>query len=149
VILSREVLVDEVLTTLDEMMSYRRRAFCAQPLHRDISMPQFYILMTLQERDRTTMSELATLLQVSMPSASSIVDRMVDHGLIERVRDEDDRRVVHVGISDHGRALVEEISGLRRDEMQRLLLTMTDEELSDVARGVTAIRSAVSRVQQG
>lgn len=93
-----------------------------------------------------TVSELAHLLSVSAPSASSILDRMEEHGLVERVRDAVDRRVVHVGVAEQGRRMMEEMMGLKREQLQRLLESMTDVELEHVVEGAAAVDRALSRV---
>lgn len=146
-IASRDVLMDDALAELNGLMSYQRRAFCARPVHRDLSMPQLYILVTLQERGPMSVSALAQLLRISTPSASSIVDRMVEHGFVERTRVAVDRRVVHVQISSHGHAVVDELAGMKRDHVQRLLGAMTDDELYDVIRGMGALSRALARAQ--
>jgi DNA-binding MarR family transcriptional regulator len=137
---SREALLEAALTELDALMSFRRRAICNQPLHRGVSMPQIYILIMLLERGPTTVSELASLLSISAPSASSIVDRMEEHGLVIRERDEVDRRIVHVAISAKGRSVVDDTMGMRQDFTVRMLESMSDEDLHHVVRAVEAVR---------
>ncbi len=144
----RDTLIDQALAQINALGAHRRRAICAQPRHRHMSMPQFYILMTLQERGAMTISELAHLLSVSAPSASSILDRMEEHGLVERVRDDVDRRVVHVGITQPGSHLMEEVMGLKREQMQQLLDSMTDRELEHVVEGAAAVDRALSRASE-
>lgn len=140
----RDTLIDQAVAQFNALGAHRRRAICAQPRHRHMSMPQFYILMTLQERGAMTISELAHLLSVSAPSASSILDRMEEHELVERLRDDVDRRVVHVGITEPGSRLMEEVMGLKREQMQRLLDSMTDSELEHVVEGAAAVERALS-----
>jgi DNA-binding MarR family transcriptional regulator len=142
----RERLIAEAEAQIDAFIAYRRRSLCAHPIKRDISLPQLHILMTLQERGATMVSDLATALQISTPSASSIVDRMEQHNLVQRVRDETDRRVVHVMITEHGRTIAEEMIGLHREQVGRLLDTMTDEELQHVVHGLKAVHSGITRV---
>jgi DNA-binding MarR family transcriptional regulator len=63
-------------------------------------------------RDRTpTMNELASLLGLDKSSATGLVDRAERRGLVRRVASHVDRRVVHVELTDAGRALVAEVSG--------------------------------------
>jgi DNA-binding MarR family transcriptional regulator len=141
----REALVGEALDEVEALISWRRRAICDQPLHRGVSMPQIYILITLLERGSTTVSELASLLSISAPSASSIVDRMEESGLVSRERDDIDRRIVHVAITERGRSVVDDMMGLRRDYTLRLLESMSDEDLNHVVRAVEAVRRALER----
>lgn len=142
-ILSREALIEQAIEGLNALMSYRRRAMCEQPLLRHVSMPQFYVLMTLQERGPMTVSELAGLLNVSPPSASALLDRIEEHGLIERVRDIDDRRVVRVHLLPEGRKMVEELSGMKREHLVGLFDSMSDEDLEHVIHGAAAIERAL------
>lgn len=144
---SKSELIEEAVAQIEALMSYRRRAFCDQPLTREVSLPQLHVLMRLQEDGPTMVSELAHALGTSIPSASSIVDRMVEHGLVDRVRNEIDRRVVHVAISERGRAVVEEFGGPKRVQLQRLLGTMSARELHDVIRGVEALCHGLERLQ--
>ncbi|GAC1636832.1 MAG: hypothetical protein NVS4B2_25410 [Chloroflexota bacterium] len=143
----RDLLVQSALDHVHALMSLQRRAFCAQPLQRDISLPQLHILATLHEHGQMTLSELAHMLRISAPSASAIVDRMEERELARRTRDAFDRRVVHVQISEHGRLVVEEFAGMRREQLQRLFNAMTDQELRDFICGVAAVRSAADRLR--
>lgn len=145
-IAAREDLTEQVMEHVDFLFAQRRRSFCAQPLSREVSLPQLHLLMALQESGRMTVSELATHMQVSTPSASSILDRLEEHALVDRVRDEEDRRVVHVAISARGRMVVEELTGMKREYMQRLLGVMTDKEIGDVLRGAQAVGHALARI---
>jgi DNA-binding MarR family transcriptional regulator len=137
--------ISQILSSLDSLRMYRMRSFCTQPLHREISLPQLHVLITLQERQAMTVSELANLLGISMPSASSIVDRMEERCLVTRTRDTVDRRVVTVEISPHGGQVAEEFMGLKREQVMRLFARMTDEELTHVVRGIEAITAALAR----
>jgi DNA-binding MarR family transcriptional regulator len=143
----RNRLVHDALEELDVLISIRRRAICEQPCYRGVSLPQLHILMMVLERERMTVSEIASLLNISTPSASAIVDRMEEHGLVTRQRDEIDRRVVHVAISDHGRGAVDGFMGMQRDNVRRMLGTMTLEELNHVVCAMAAVRKAVARIR--
>jgi DNA-binding MarR family transcriptional regulator len=126
---AHEVSVERAMAHLETLMSYRRRNVCDRPALREVSFAQFHALVTLQERGSLILSELAGLLGVSAPSASSIVDRMEEHGLVHRERDAIDRRIVHVSVSDQGRKVVEEMMGHKRDHALQVLSTMTEDEL--------------------
>jgi DNA-binding MarR family transcriptional regulator len=143
----RQELIERAMDQLEVLVSYRRRALCARTPLRDISVPQFHALVLLQERGALALSELAHCLGISAPSATSIVDRMEEHGYASRVRDAADRRVVHVGITDQGRAVVEEMMGTQRDHTLRLLELMTKEELQAVTQAISAVQNALGRLQ--
>jgi DNA-binding MarR family transcriptional regulator len=62
-------------------------------------MAQMNLLMNVRGRGELTLRELADLLRVSPPSASVMVDRLVERGLLLRERSTSDRRKVVIGLS--------------------------------------------------
>jgi DNA-binding MarR family transcriptional regulator len=73
------------------------------------SMPMARLLGIL--RDRTpTMNQLATLLELDKSSVTGLVTRAEKRGLVERTPSPDDRRAVHVTLTDAGRVLVTRVA---------------------------------------
>lgn len=62
-----------------------------------LTLPQMLVIKALAHKGSMTISEIATELLVSKPTAVGIVDRLERHKLVERKRDnEGDRREVRV-----------------------------------------------------
>jgi MarR family transcriptional regulator, organic hydroperoxide resistance regulator len=143
-----ENLLSRALEQVEVLMSHRRRAVCAQPRHRDISLPQLYLLMMLEEVDSMTVSDLAHLLGISAPSASSFVDRMEENGLVIRQRDLEDRRVVHVRLLPRGHEMAEELMGLKRDTILSVLERFTNDELQSLIVAIQVRGRATAEVRE-
>ena len=88
------------------------------------------------------MRALAESLDVSQASATGIVDRMEQRGIVERQRDEADRRVIRVALTDEGRGLIAGMATERRDHLARILDQLTDAELDGLLLGTRALRRA-------
>lgn len=58
--------------------------------------------MAVLEREIITMNELSSLYKVSQTTMTRMVDNLVRNGYVERVRDEEDRRVVRVQLTKKG-----------------------------------------------
>lgn len=65
------------------------------------------------------MSELAQGLLVSRPTASRVVDRLVDRGWVQRWHDPDDRRVVRLELTAEGRRVQRRAGRLHVDGIAR------------------------------
>jgi DNA-binding MarR family transcriptional regulator len=107
-----------------------------------LSLVHLNVLIALSDAGPLPMRALAETLDVSQASTTGIVDRMEQRGLVERRRDDEDRRVIRVGLSAAGTQLVEALSTERRERLGRLLDLMTDDELDAFARGVRGMRRA-------
>ena len=88
--------VDEVLEGLSPMMAYQRRAMMRIWQDRSLSKLHLHVLTLLDHHGPLPMSRLAALVGVSVSNMTGIVDRLAQHGLVERIRDDRDRRLVLV-----------------------------------------------------
>lgn len=70
----------------------------------NLSPPQIHMMMTIKTMEECTISELAESLNVSAPSVSTMVDRLVEKNALIRERSKKDRRVVVVQLSDSAHA---------------------------------------------
>jgi DNA-binding MarR family transcriptional regulator len=124
----------------------RQRAVLAH-LHSCSQSPaQLHVMGVLHEVGPITVSHLATRLGISPPSASAMVDRMVDGGLVERVRGEEDRRLVSVWLTPAGETALEAAIGGRRGMLERVLGRLDPTELADTLRVLTRLERAIEEV---
>ncbi|MFJ5712971.1 MarR family winged helix-turn-helix transcriptional regulator [Neobacillus sp. NPDC093127] len=71
----------------------------------DLTNDQHYILRYISQSEECTSSELADAFEVNKSAITAIINRMADKGLIKRTRDENDRRVVYLTLTDEGNIL--------------------------------------------
>ena len=89
---------------LKEQIACRLKEHC-------LTMQQFNVLRIVRGAGEggTTTSEIRERLLDKMSDASRMVDRMVAMGLLEKVRDRDDRRLVYVFLTEQGAELAEKL----------------------------------------
>ena len=133
-------IVEQILDQLEPLIARQRRAVAREGCLRAVSSTQLQVLFLLSCDAPQTMGRLAERLDVSLPSVTGIVERMVEHGLVERGRDEDDRRVVTVAPTAAGRATVEEIDLVRRRALAQLLARLDPGQQEQALRIFAALR---------
>jgi DNA-binding MarR family transcriptional regulator len=114
-----------------------------------ISMTHFHVLTLLRHHDAMPMGHLADILDASVSSATGIIDRMEERGLVERVRVPDDRRVVIVKPTPAGLALVDEAELVRGDVMRAALARMSLEELERLTSTADDLAAALEQELAG
>ena len=80
-------------------------------------MTHFHVLTLLRHHNAMPMGKLADILDASMSSATGIIDRMEERGLVERVRVPGDRRIVLVRPTQAGLDLVDEVELVKSEVM--------------------------------
>ncbi len=95
-----------------------------------LTLPQFYTLLHLEQTNEACkMSDLADATHQSAASLTGVVDRLRDKQLIERLRDEKDRRQVIVAVTPQGRELISEIKQARREQTQMAFAHLAEAEV--------------------
>lgn len=82
---------------------------------------QYQTLLAIRgmpEGEPVTVREVADQMQLRHHSAVELIDRMADHGLVQRVRSTEDRRKVLIKLSARGRKLLEKLAQQRLDELR-------------------------------
>lgn len=68
-----------------------------------LTLSQMHILQNLLRQGPKTMSDMAKLGQVAMPTMTEAVNRLVRMQIVERIRDVHDRRIVRIRITARGK----------------------------------------------
>lgn len=71
---------------------------------------QSQLVFTLARKGRLKMSELAKILGLTAGAVTAASDKLIENGYVLRIRDDRDRRIIYLEITDKGR---EELHGLR------------------------------------
>ncbi len=142
----RRPAVDAAAQAITDFVAMRRRASMGWLRHCEMSLAQVHILTTLSVQGPMTVGALAEELAISAPSATGLVDRLVDRGLVERERASDDRRTVRVSLTESGGETALQIHGVRPSEFHDVLHELSDEELAQMVHLIARLGEAVAAV---
>jgi len=90
----------------------------------DLCAGQLKALLALHESGPIPMSEVAFFLSTTPATATRVIDRMVDRGLVIRQRDSSDRRLVLCRLSERGEELADGPWQSARRRAEMLLRTL-------------------------
>lgn len=100
----------------------------------NITPPQFDALQKIIYNGELTISELSSKLYLAPSTITDLVDRMEKSGLVERVRDTKDRRVVKVKVLPKGNDLLNEVLSKRCEYVESILVDVSEDEKEDFMR---------------
>ena len=111
----------------------------------DLSPSQTAALATIDSNGPLTPSELASLERVQRPTATRIVARLEEKGLVERAADPADGRSFIVSPTAHGRMLLRKLRTRKNAYLARRLRGLGAEEVAALARAADILE----RLQDG
>lgn len=137
---AKDRLIEEIVDAFTAMRERGMRGL--HRIRRDAaSMGHLQVLVRLQADGPQPVGAVARSLGVSAASATGMLRRMAARGLVLRVRDEKDRRVVRVTLAPAGEAVLEKLSR-GRSGLQRSLSRLDEDELTQLRNGLNALNRA-------
>jgi DNA-binding MarR family transcriptional regulator len=121
---SAEVVVNDILSLADHLFRTLLPTVPDELLSLDATMPQLKILLLLYIHGPLRMSAIANELRVTLPTSTSLIDKLVDKNYILRENQTDDRRVVLCKLTSEGQKVVGNIWVSTRARCQQILLNM-------------------------
>lgn len=101
--------------------------------------PQLTILAHLSDGTPERISDVARKEGIRMPTASNSLHQLERRDLVERVRDQTDRRGVYVRITPQGLAELRAVGDERTQYFAEMLRTLSEEELMQISELVPVI----------
>ncbi|KXY36022.1 MarR family transcriptional regulator [Bacillus mycoides] len=99
-----------------------------------LTPPQFYILKILDHYGASRATQLAEKMYVKPSAITVMTDRLIDHGLVERYHDDNDRRVVVIELTKKGKTTVEEAMAARNEHIAKYFSHLELQEREDLLR---------------
>jgi DNA-binding MarR family transcriptional regulator len=152
--MDREHLVDETLMLLPTLMRLVERPspvemgeISRSGLATDVQVSPGHIQVLIAlTRGPRSVGRLAEELEVSPPAATQLVDKLAEHGMVDRHHDPEDRRVVLVdyvpGMHEVAGRIVED----RRRPLQEAMSEMTDTEALAFVKGLRLLARSFGAV---
>lgn len=93
-----------------------------------ITSPQFIALQWLIEEGDLTIGELSNKNGLAFSTTTDLVDRMEKNNLVERIRDNKDRRVVRIHVLEKGNSIIQEVIQKRQAYLGEVLTNFSIEQ---------------------
>ena len=140
-----------LLRRLDALhASFDRRALSswAEPLlSTPLTMQQLKVLTLIAaERDRATGHDLAEALKVSVATMSGLVDRLADHGMVQRNDDPDDRRIRRLSVTAAGTSTLRNLISSGNSMPPQVLERVSNDDLRALVQGLDALDRAMEEL---
>lgn len=116
------------------------------PENQELSKSHFPMLFTLQRSGVQTMSELGKKLFISKPHMTLLVDKLIQHGLVERGNDPNDRRIITIGLTDEGNKLVKDLLTTIRNNMKEKLGVLEDDDLQKLFVSLEKVKEIIAKL---
>lgn len=112
----------------------------------DLTPTQYLALSAIQRLQSPKMSVLSQELALSPGATTTLVDRLLRRGLVERISDDSDRRIVCIRLSRKGKQAVKQAWDARKSMLCHPLQGLENEDCLPLITGLEALLNAWQEV---
>ena len=116
--------------------------------HLNLTLPQFRVLHAIRKEGRVSGRQLARELKVSPGAVVQLCDRLQEQGYVERVPDQEDRRVTWFRLTPPAQALFEEMLAVRRSRLGHALAGLSQQDRDDLSRILVTLTERIESESQ-
>ena len=113
---------------------------------KNVTQTQFLVLTAIRAYGRCAMGTLARNLHVRMPTATGIVERLVQAGYVRRAPHSTDRRQVIVELTAKGQSFIQEFQSVIRRRWEEVLVSLEPRELAAFHRVITKLKTQLQPI---
>ncbi|WCN39587.1 MarR family winged helix-turn-helix transcriptional regulator [Aneurinibacillus uraniidurans] len=94
--------------------------------------PQFYILHLLSKKEKFMVTEMASKMGVKPSAITVMIERLYKNRLVSRDRDENDRRVVFIHLTEEGKEVLQKAKQRRFEIISQYFKHLEADELESL-----------------
>ncbi len=110
-----------------------------------ISKPELLALEVISSEEGLMMSELGKRLDISMSTATGIIDRLIEKNLVKRERNGGDRRIVRVVLTNKGKKTDKEYQTQKKELFSKMLGALDHGEQEELIKILEKIAGAIKQ----
>jgi MarR family transcriptional regulator, transcriptional regulator for hemolysin len=114
-------------------------ALDARMAERDASIWHWILLKHAAEYEGSSQRELAERMHIEPPTLVRHLDKLADEGLVERRRDDKDRRVLRISLTAAGKKRLKELSQVQAEVDRELRDLLTEREVDVLGKTLMRI----------
>ena len=113
---------------------------------KEMSVPQFRTLGFIYRNQGASLSEVGDHIGLTLPTMSSLVDGLVDRGLIIRREDSEDRRRMTLALTQAGRTRLESAREATLANLEQRIRQLPTSDRATIIAAMHVLRALFSRV---
>ena len=113
----------------------------------NVTIQQLRVMTILYNDEPRRVSLLARRLNVSTPTMTGILDRLVRQGLITRQDDPEDRRVVLNALTEKGQSLIERFQPVQSERLRAIVNQLPSDERQEIAGSLASLLAAARAIE--
>ena len=144
-------IVDSIIEDLFQLIPLIKKKYLKieheNAISRGISHHSMAIMGMLEHEGMLPVSEIGKRLLISKPQMTHLIDNLIHHGIVERIPDALDRRIINIKLTSRGKIRLAQEKDIIRRSIRKKLSCLEDKELEELSISMRRVRDISSRLE--
>ena len=106
----------------------------------------FQIMTVLKEEGPLPISEVAKKLFISTPNMTKLLNKLIDEGMVIRIPDEKDRRIININLTEKGDKYVEDIFFMIHSSLKNKLSDLSSDKIDKLNESLITLKELLNEI---
>lgn len=146
--MDKDLLLEVANNIIDTMPLINRTIFNPSGMTKECLVPPSHIqvIVYLSKRESSSVSEIASVLGISRPNMTPLIDKLIAENFVERNIDPSDRRVIRVKLTDSAKEFLINHKKHLASQLVDRLATLSEHDLKLFQDSLFNISNIVSKL---
>ena len=135
----KDELNNQIVETMFMVFRSMKDTMCYSSKTSHLTMIQLEALKFLSKHEHAQMKDFADYFSITMPTSTSLIDKLILAKLAQRKNYSKDRRIVKITITKSGKKLYNDAMRQRENKINKMLTYLSSEEKKDLLRIMSRI----------
>lgn len=139
----------ELMDALMDSLVVAKNAYEALPPLPAGIKPVYHRVLSILHRyneQEIRVSDLSVILEMQLPNMTKLINEMIDAGLVQKVRSNQDKRVVFIRMSEDGTQYFKDHVLIYREQLQKEFEEFDEQECYTMIKMINAIQKKLHKV---
>jgi MarR family transcriptional regulator, organic hydroperoxide resistance regulator len=136
---------DKILEVFFEVSRGIREEMTVDCQTSQLTVLQLQALIYINKKKILSMSDIAGLFKISLPTATVLSDKLMNFNLIKRQESKDDRRIVNISLTEKGKSLLKKAMKKRHQKMNKVLSYLSLEDRGELLRILSNLSNNIQK----
>ena len=125
---------DKILEAMFKLVKDFKGSMSDSFKHSHLTMLQCEAMLCIKKHKEAHMGDIASHFSTTMPTATSLIDKLIGTKYVTRENDINDRRIVKLGLTKSGEKLLSEATKQKANKMSKLLSYLSKQDKLELLR---------------
>lgn len=143
--MTRTSINDQILGVFFEVSRGIREEMSIDCQTAQLTVLQLQSLIFIKKSKTVSMTDLAKMFKISLPTATVLSDKLVNLELVQRQESKTDRRIVNISLTEKGKAFLKKAMIIRHQKMNKLLEYLSLEDRKELLRILSNLSANIQK----